>query len=401
MIFKDVDSVLILQISVSDTGLGVPKEKLNLIFEAYEQVDNSITRKAGGTGLGLNICRRIVNIMGGQLWCQSGFPSSLPGSTFFVEVPVSITPSSPSPSSPSSSPSFSIQSSHISAPISVDPSLGLNVTSQISSPTHHHHHHHNHHQYNSHRGSGGELPLSPKWPMDIVGNDISGSPAYPTILSASSDGNIQNLHGANIGVFPFFTGGINNNSNNNNNNNNISAQSPSFLDSVNNSSLNNKSALEPSLDLVSSTSTSTSTSSSSNVMGSGRRPFVLIAEDNVLNQKVIVNLLLRLDVEAEIADNGLAALEKYKQNKTKYSFIIMDMCMPVMDGLSSTARIRAYEQENNLEHVPIIALSAQILGQDKEACMKVGMNAFLEKPVRFAYLQNLIRPILSKFNVKN
>jgi CheY-like chemotaxis protein len=123
---------------------------------------------------------------------------------------------------------------------------------------------------------------------------------------------------------------------------------------------------------------------------------VLVVEDNAVNQKVIVKSLARLNLDCDVANNGDIGVEMYRLQSTRYALILMDICMPVKDGLVATREIRAFESENHLGHIPIVALSAQVLDQDRDACALAGMDAFLEKPVRFANLRNLLNPIFAQ-----
>lgn len=153
----------------------------------------------------------------------------------------------------------------------------------------------------------------------------------------------------------------------------------------------------------------------------------------MLNQKVAVNFLRRLNISCDVAGNGEIAVNLYREHPNRYAAILMDICMPVMDGLVASREIRAFEMlaaggrsprlrsanialsvsgsppENasesqralansgNFRRVPIVALSAQVMDQDRDACMLAGMDGFLEKPVRFENLKKLLAPIYSHF----
>ena len=106
---------------------------------------------------------------------------------------------------------------------------------------------------------------------------------------------------------------------------------------------------------------------------------ILLCEDNEMNQKLCLKFLERLETTADIAANGLIALDLF--NSRKYDLILMDLQMPELSGISATRRIRKIEKENNLPPVPIIAVTANIFDNDRNACFKAGMNGFLAKPV--------------------
>eukprot|EP01103_Thecamoeba_quadrilineata_P011208 TRINITY_DN2627_c0_g1_i1.p1 TRINITY_DN2627_c0_g1~~TRINITY_DN2627_c0_g1_i1.p1 ORF type:complete len:968 (+),score=212.89 TRINITY_DN2627_c0_g1_i1:1875-4778(+) len=259
---KQMDTIL--RVTVEDTGIGIPKEKLELIFQMFEQVDNSLTRSSGGTGLGLSICAQIINLMGGQIWCESQLGE---GSKLTFEIPVLLAPE----------------------------------------------------------------PEGPETQMEVDSySDFENRPQPATSPSTSPK--------------------------------------PSQLQE----DVSHEATLSLSL------------------------PFhVLVVEDNMLNQKVIGNLLRRFEVTMEFANNGQIAVSRVRDlQKTSFQLILMDVCMPVMDGLTATKEIRTFERSRDLRPTPIIALSALVMTQDRDACEKAGMNGFLEKPVKLLALKSIIKPMM-------
>lgn len=108
---------------------------------------------------------------------------------------------------------------------------------------------------------------------------------------------------------------------------------------------------------------------------------ILVAEDNPINQKVAVLTLRQLGLTCDVAKNGLEALEMYKENR--YNIILMDMQMPVLDGLSASQKIRSFENNENIEtSTYIIALTANASSEDKQQCIDAGMNNFISKPFK-------------------
>ena len=114
---------------------------------------------------------------------------------------------------------------------------------------------------------------------------------------------------------------------------------------------------------------------------------VLVVEDNEVNQRVILGMLRRLGYGAEIAPDGEQALDRMRQRG--YRLVLMDMQLPVVDGLEATRRWRA--EEGAGQHLPIIALTANAMSSDREACHRAGMDDFLGKPVEMAQLQELLQ----------
>ena len=109
----------------------------------------------------------------------------------------------------------------------------------------------------------------------------------------------------------------------------------------------------------------------------------LLAEDNEANQMVATELLSRLGIELDIANNGREAVEMARENKGRYAAILMDMQMPEMDGLEATRALRADPEFRDL---PIIAMTANAMRQDLDACLAAGMNDHVVKPIDRAVL---------------
>jgi len=118
---------------------------------------------------------------------------------------------------------------------------------------------------------------------------------------------------------------------------------------------------------------------------------ILVAEDNFINQKLIKQILLRYGVNVELANNGLEAFEKRKSKN--YDLILMDIQMPVMDGVEATHEIINYEIEEELKHTPIIALTANALNGDRERFISEGLDEYIPKPIE----TNELLFILKKF----
>lgn len=115
---------------------------------------------------------------------------------------------------------------------------------------------------------------------------------------------------------------------------------------------------------------------------------ILVAEDNVINQKVAMINLRQLGHDVEIAVNGQMAFDMFK--KEKYDVVLMDIQMPVLDGLEATIAIRKYEAENNLQQIRIVAITANALKEDRDRCFEVGMDDYISKPFRS---EDLIRAL--------
>lgn len=116
---------------------------------------------------------------------------------------------------------------------------------------------------------------------------------------------------------------------------------------------------------------------------------ILLVEDNLLNQKVVIFNLRKLNFDISAKTNGRDALEEFKNNK--YDLILMDIMLPEMNGMEITEEIRKFEKENNVQNpVPIIALTANTYDNDREKCIGVGMNEYLAKPFSAQQLIDMI-----------
>jgi len=105
---------------------------------------------------------------------------------------------------------------------------------------------------------------------------------------------------------------------------------------------------------------------------------ILLAEDNLINQKIVIQLLSKQNIKVITASNGIEAVERAKERK--YDFILMDVQMPEQDGFEATRQIRRDKQGHNAE-TPIIALTANAMKGDRELCLEAGMNNYLTKPL--------------------
>ncbi len=115
---------------------------------------------------------------------------------------------------------------------------------------------------------------------------------------------------------------------------------------------------------------------------------VLLVEDNILNQKLIVLNLSKFGYKIDIANHGQEALDMVKESR--YDLIIMDLMMPVMDGLRATSEIRSYENELTYS-TPIIGLTANTFDADREKCIAHGMNEYMAKPFELDLFRTLIK----------
>ncbi|KAG1470440.1 hypothetical protein G6F56_002685 [Rhizopus delemar] len=287
----DIEGRITLEISVIDTGIGMPANRLPRLFKSFSQIDISTARKYGGTGLGLAISSMLVSRMGGDLWVES---EEGVGSRFALTLPM-LVDSQDIPSSPSSSLSSNDSVSTLSSkPVNI-PDF---KTNSMGSPS-----------INS---------------MGSSSINTVGSP--PPMGSHLSNKGLQNII------------------------------SKTYLPETTNT-VPRKVILEEN-------------------MAKKENPVnILLAEDNILNQKIAVSILKRLGYQAvTTAGNGKEALDLI--TKHDYDIVFMDLYMPEMDGLETTRNIR----EKNKMDIYIVALTASASNKDREICIKAGMNDFISKP---------------------
>ncbi len=111
----------------------------------------------------------------------------------------------------------------------------------------------------------------------------------------------------------------------------------------------------------------------------GESLMILLVEDNLLNQRIVTFSLKKFNHEVVIANNGVEAIEHFSVRK--FDVILMDIMMPVMDGLEATVKIREFEVKNSIEkRTPIIALTANTMDNDRDKCISYGMDEFMAKP---------------------
>ncbi len=121
---------------------------------------------------------------------------------------------------------------------------------------------------------------------------------------------------------------------------------------------------------------------------------ILLAEDNRINQRIAIITFRQTGVSIDIASNGQEAVDMCRQKH--YDLILMDMQMPVMDGLEATRQIRSFEKETKSAHcVFIVALSANSISERKEECIRAGMDDFMEKPFQVSVLRDLFSKSLA------
>ncbi len=347
-----------LLIEAIDTGIGISKKQQENLFDAFTQADASTTRRYGGTGLGLTISKRLIDLMGGDIGVKSA-PGK--GSTFWFQLPLQ--------PSKSPAPLAHADIKNIRALIVDDNHINRVILEELL----------NHWEVKTTIASSRkqalealEQAMRDNTPIQLslldymmpdcdgleLGKEIYETYRIPQIMltSASDHNNPDDLRAAGVSICltkPYSSKTLKN-------------ALEVALEKTNDTLL-----LEPrSQHEIDEQRDSTPL----NVKLTGR---ILLVEDNTVNQEVANGFLSQLGLTVDIAENGVAAIELWQKNT--YDLILMDCLMPIMDGFEAARNIRKQEPDDT--HTPIIALTANVMASDKENCKAAGMDDFVGKPI--------------------
>ena len=368
----------VLHFTVSDTGIGIPRDKLNSIFDSFTQADASTTREFGGTGLGLTITSRLAALMGGKVWVESE-PGK--GSDFHFTVCVGIG-AAPILHPPSALPYEVLNNTRV---LIVDD----NLTNRFILDR-----------------------MLTRWEMRVDCVD-SGEGALREISSAQecddpyrlivTDKQMPNMDGFNLveqirrtpeiaatRVIMMSSGA---------HRGDLSrchelGLSAYLTKPVRQGEL--RDAIARSLDRRKEQGESRNP-----VLAKDRRIAhthvlnVLLAEDNNVNQRLATRLLQKRGHRVTIANNGQEAIAHLE--KTSFDLVLMDVQMPHVDGLEATRIIRKQEEVTGM-HQPIVALTAHAVKGDQERCEAAGMDGYLAKPIRPEQLDAVLRQYMPALN---
>jgi two-component system sensor histidine kinase/response regulator len=369
---EESSDAVLLHVAVKDTGIGIPVDKQEQVFEAFSQADGTMARRYGGTGLGLTICTRLVALMGGRIWVESQ-PGQ--GSTFHFTL------------------RLGIQSAPTARSAPVQPEELRNLPVLIVDDN-----------FTNRRVLQGMLNRWGMRPTAVEGGrtalqalEIAKSTgrAFPLILL---DGQMPEMDGftlaeciqkdpelvgaaimmltsaghagdatrcRELGIAAYLVKPV---------------RQGELLNSIR-QVLQKTSKLET-VPLV----------TRHTLRETQNRARILLAEDNAVNQTLAVRLLEKRGYAVFVAGDGqtaVAALEK-----DPFDLVLMDIQMPGMDGFEATAQIREKEKRSG-GHIPIIAMTAHALKGDQERCVAVGMDGYVSKPIRTSELFSAIERLLA------
>jgi signal transduction histidine kinase/CheY-like chemotaxis protein/HPt (histidine-containing phosphotransfer) domain-containing protein len=356
-----------LRIEVRDTGIGIARENLDKLFRAFAQADASTTRLYGGTGLGLVICKRIVDLMGGTIGADSEVGR---GTTFWFEIPllkaVGDIQDARADLHGSRALLLSSDASHRlrlqQAATTWGLQLALAETTQDALS-----------QLRVALARGGN------WAIDLLMVDLTSVRATTIALHR----NLRNSpEFANLPV-AYMKGSDEPPAE-------IAADQHALVLSRTMGAPELRSAINAFLARKSARVVETPISTlfpepqpddgpAAPVAAPKLTGTVLLVEDNPVNQKVAQSLIRILGLECETADNGQLALERMA--KGGFDVVLMDCQMPVKDGYTATGEWREHETANQLPRIPIIAMTANAMAGDRQKCLDAGMDDYLSKPV--------------------
>jgi len=360
------NSKVILHFSVSDTGIGIPPDKIDKIFDSFTQADSSTTRKYGGTGLGLSICKHLVDMMGGKIWVES---ETGIGSIFHFTVHLEISEDKDTKKT------TNVHLRGLRALIVDDNSTNRFILQEIL----------NSWGMESDTAEDGfdalrriEDSVKNKKPyqfilLDVqmpgmdgieVAKKIRNIEEYKKVpiimLSSSGDKQLREIV-SDIDISHYILKPI----------------TKSKLFNVIIETLSKDKAIELPVP--------------KKQINIDKKLNILLAEDNPVNQKIAASMLEKQGFNVIIANNGKEAMDLLK--KEDFDLVLMDVQMPEMDGIEATKKLR----QEGID-IPIIALTANAFEEDRKKCLDAGMDAYLSKPINPDELFEVISEIFQKKN---
>jgi two-component system, sensor histidine kinase and response regulator len=368
-----------LHFTVTDTGIGIAPEKKESIFKEFEQADGSTSRKYGGTGLGLSISSKFCEMMGGKIWVKSEIAQ---GSAFHFTVQLNLPENRPrEPMSEEISPLKGLRVLVVDdnatnrrileqiliywgmEPVVVDDGPSALEALQRASET----------------GMSFAVILTDCMMPEMDGfqlvERINQDPRHSasTIVMLTSSGERGDAARClKLGIAAYL----------------LKPVKQSELLYTISRALKTSSTAQGIPALITRHS----------IRESKRRLSILLAEDNDVNQRLAGKMLERMGHTVTIADNGSEAL--VLSDKASFDLVLMDIQMPLMDGLEATKAIRDREKITG-RHVPIVAMTAYALKGDKEKCLEAGMDGYISKPISATQLYETIEHVIRGFEKKS
>ncbi|KAF9104247.1 hypothetical protein BGX27_010184 [Mortierella sp. AM989] len=344
-----------LQFCVSDTGIGIQSDKIEVVFDTFCQADGSTTRKYGGTGLGLSISKRLVTLMGGDLWVNSTFGK---GSQFFFTVRFNTGTMSMDQINLKIKPYTGRHILYLGA--MQDDVIANTVMSMLEElkfkATH---------------------VTSLEQAATLVHSVSGSSPTDKSMFDVVILDHVKDIRKIKeIGMLRFLPIIL------------LSMTTP-YISMKVCQDMGIASYFNPPVQLPDLTNALLSGFESASALPSDAEHaiplHILLAEDNVVNQKLAVRILEKFGHKVVIVADGKTAVDLY--TRSHFDLILMDVQMPIMGGFEATQEIRKIETlKGGDEHLPIIALTAHAMIGDREKCLAAGMDEYITKPLRTSEL---------------
>ncbi len=362
----------VIHFAVADTGIGIPLQKQQIIFDAFAQADSSTTRKYGGTGLGLAISSNLVEMMGGGIWVESDVGR---GSTFHFTARFGLPEKAPTPSSEFEA----VDLRDMPVLVVDDNSTNRRILEAMLK----------HWQMRPELAASGDVGLQimvdhkkagRSFPLVLIDALMPGMDGFELAAKIKQD---PGLAGATImmltsagqrgdaarcrrlGIDAYLIKPI---------------RQSELLDAI--LLTLGKPAGAPRPALV-----------TRHTLREARRKLsVLVVEDNPVNQQLARRLLEKEGHKATVAAGGREALKKLDQEQ--FDLVLMDVQMPDMDGYETTAEIRRREKVTGV-HIPVLAMTARAMKGDRERCLAAGMDGYVSKPIQAEHLFATLEEVIS------
>jgi signal transduction histidine kinase/DNA-binding response OmpR family regulator len=359
---------LCLEFTVYDTGIGIAPEKQNDVFFAFSQADGQVTRKYGGTGLGLTITKQLVEMMGGSIRVESELGV---GSRFIFQIWLK---------EANEPEEIQRQEAYLKDQrvLAVDDNpTNLRVISLMLERMHMRH----------------EIATNGRTALQMSKQAVQENDPYKFILLDARMPEMDGFavaealrggdHHADTTLMMLTSSGLRGDATRCKELGlNAYLTKPISLTEL-------REALESSIGKAADENTLITQHSLREIRPSHT---ILLAEDNLVNQKLAIKLLEKQGHIVTVADNGRIAVDAW--SKGNFDLILMDMMMPEMDGLEATRQIRSIEQSEGRGRIPIIAMTANAMTGDRERCLESGMDGYVSKPVKPEVLYQEIDQIM-------